>query len=612
VESTLHCSERCGSGDVPCVLESTEEIDTDNGVVLPGNRDRPSQRVPITEANWRKDLVIGLPAFKRPLLFVGVLVFALLPLASNYLVHHPDEQYYTAGGIAMLRSGDYLTPRDADGVPRFNKPILTYWLVTASYGLFGIDPLTSRLPFVLIGCGTLVLAYALARMLTHDERAATLAMLVLLSHPQFVLASLRSMTDIVLTFWMLLSAYGFLAILVRERRSNGAYLAAYVGAGAGVATKGLLPVAFVAFVFAFAALDRRRVPLRAFIHLPSMLLGLAVASGWFVLMWAIHGGDTVGVFAGDQVNRRLVVGTLQPLYMVPAILLGYFVTFLPWSVPAARLLARDSPTHHAVSEESRQARRFVISWAVLVAIVFGCAREPEEHYVLPVIPLLAVMLAEVLQHADPVRAWHLLRQSLVAVLGCVLLIGGVLAAVDLQLGFRADAATVILLVVALIVVLAAGTFALGWFEPATAQSLAMLALFPILFVALRPIALPDHGEQLSAQLVRLPRPEGAPLLFFGKFGTAGKLRVCAAGRFDVHRREHFDADVAARYATVILRDSDAVRLDSGAYEMHPGSLGYQRLEPWELLTAVAAGRLAAFLEEHRERFVIATRRGGDH
>ena len=72
----------------------------------------------------------------------------------------------------MRQTGDYMVPRHPDGSPRFEKPILTYWLVAASYALLGVSPLSSRLPFLVAGCGVLWLTYRLAELLFERRRVA--------------------------------------------------------------------------------------------------------------------------------------------------------------------------------------------------------------------------------------------------------------------------------------------------------------------------------------------------------------------------------------------------------------------------------------------------------
>ena len=102
----------------------------------------------------------------KPILLLVLLFFgALLPTLPEVARYHGDERYYTDAAITMVQSGDYLTPRYADGTERFKKPLLTYWILCASYKLFGISVFSSRLPFLLAGCGVLWLTWRLGRTL---------------------------------------------------------------------------------------------------------------------------------------------------------------------------------------------------------------------------------------------------------------------------------------------------------------------------------------------------------------------------------------------------------------------------------------------------------------
>src|SRR5262245_3890883 len=72
-----------------------------------------------------------------------LLTFAtgLFPFAADYLLYHPDERHYADAGIRMVQSGDFFTPRTAEGELRLRKPILPYWCVVAGFQTVGISPL---------------------------------------------------------------------------------------------------------------------------------------------------------------------------------------------------------------------------------------------------------------------------------------------------------------------------------------------------------------------------------------------------------------------------------------------------------------------------------------
>src|SRR5262249_1857224 len=130
-------------------------------------------------------------------------VVGLFPYADSFFQDFMDERLYTDSAILMRRTGDWLTPRWPDGTPRLQKPILTYWLTTSSYALLGTGPLTSRIPFMLVGALIIVVTYRMTLSLTGDRRRAVLAATITFSQHQLALGSIRSIPDVVLTLCML-------------------------------------------------------------------------------------------------------------------------------------------------------------------------------------------------------------------------------------------------------------------------------------------------------------------------------------------------------------------------------------------------------------------------
>jgi len=54
-----------------------------------------------------------------------------------------DEPAYAQAAREMLEGGDWVTPH-FNGRPRFDKPILFYWLISLSYRLFGVTEFAVR------------------------------------------------------------------------------------------------------------------------------------------------------------------------------------------------------------------------------------------------------------------------------------------------------------------------------------------------------------------------------------------------------------------------------------------------------------------------------------
>ena len=538
-----------------------------------------------------------------PVLAIAAFFAALLPLAGNYAVHHPDEQYYTAAAIQMARSGDYLTPRDERGAPRFQKPILAYWLLAASYRLFGVSPFTSRLPFLLAGCAILAVAYAMSRDLVPDPAAARLALLALVAEPQLVFAALRSMPDVLLTLGLTLSAWGFLAVIAAERRARVYLAMAYGGAALAFLGKGLLGLVFVGFAVGFAWTERGRAGLKALVSWPPMVGAALVATAWLLLAWHAPQGEGLRVFFGDQIARRFVDRASAPFIMIPAFLGSYVAGFLPWSGPAARMLARG-----ATADASRRRLRFFIAaWCVLLAALFGCAREPEEHYVLPAVPLLAVLLGDVMANAGAELRERCLRPSLGVSLACVLFLGASMMWAQMQVGASLGARLWLLALLVLAAIVGAAGLRRRRLDTATSLALLVLLVFPMLGAAMFPVALPEQGEQLAARLAALGIADRR-VLVVGPFGTAGKLRVAAGGALEVRRVDALDSNAIPENAAVVVPRELGPRLAENGYEIHAGSSGYRRLDVVQMLRAVGRGELGSFLAANRTELVIAVRR----
>ena len=87
----------------------------------------------------------------------GAPFVVLAAVALPYFIHlgtsslwDANEAFYAETPREMLESGDYLAPRFNHQL-RPQKPPLTYWLVLASYNLFGVSEFAVRLPGALAG-----------------------------------------------------------------------------------------------------------------------------------------------------------------------------------------------------------------------------------------------------------------------------------------------------------------------------------------------------------------------------------------------------------------------------------------------------------------------------
>jgi 4-amino-4-deoxy-L-arabinose transferase-like glycosyltransferase len=548
----------------------------------------------------------------RLLCLLVLFVAGLLPFSQSFFHWYTDERRYTNAAIIMVRSGDYATPRMFDGSPRLKKPVLPYWLVAASYRMFGIHLWAGRLPFILAGALVIALTYRIARALTGDPETAWLAAAIMFSHPQLILASIRSIPDVLLCLFMLLSACGILSLTALGQRTPVSCWAAYVGAGLAAASKGLLALVFLSFAWVFSRIDppARGVGTRApsIVHLPSMLVAVAVAGWWYAAMYHIHGTRLLQEFWGDQVAENMKHVMWQPFYRVPAYAALPLVSFLPWTLALAALVLRDRRALAAPDARGRWIQRFVLAWSLVIAVLFGLGEQVDPRYVLPAAPLLAILVADALQRAAPAIKARVLRYLLALVLT-------VLAALGFVLSWLASTASsggrplVVLASFLGVTAVLAITPRFHRLSPATAVALAVFLAFPMVELALRPIFEPDAGARVIAEeLDGVGADASHPVLLAGSDALAGEIRILTQGRLVIIPWSRIEPAPESWPEAMILPAEQARRLDLAGYRTREVSTGVLSLPPGALLRALFEGRVPELLEDRSQRFVVAVRR----
>ena len=173
----------------------------------------------------------------------AALVF--LPALGSAGIIDSSEGYYAEGAREMVESGDYITPH-LNYAPWYEKPVLTYWLMAASYKVFGVSEFAARFPAALSGILLTGFIFSLSRVFL-SRRAAFLAAMVLISQPLFVVVGHLSLTDMPFTLFVTVALGGLFSTV-----SGGPsfYLPlAYVALGLSLLSKGPLGLVIVLMVF---------------------------------------------------------------------------------------------------------------------------------------------------------------------------------------------------------------------------------------------------------------------------------------------------------------------------------------------------------------------------
>jgi 4-amino-4-deoxy-L-arabinose transferase-like glycosyltransferase len=191
---------------------------------------------------------------------------------------------------------------------------------------------------------------------------------------------------------------------------------------------------------------------------------------------------------------------------------------------------RDRRALPAPDARRRWIQRFVLAWSLAISVLFGLGEQVDPRYVLPAAPLLAILLADALQRADPALKARVLRVLLVLVLTVFATLGLALSwlAAAAPSGGRPLVALVSFLGVAAALAVAVRLHRLS---PATAVALAVFLAFPMVELSLRPIFEPDAGARVIAQELEGVRADASrPVLLAGSDALAGEIRILTQGR----------------------------------------------------------------------------------
>ncbi len=319
-----------------------------------------------------------------------------------------DEPRYAVSVREMRARGDWFLPT-FNGEPRYQKPILIYWLMGLGTALGGDNPFGARLISAIAGAGTVVLVWALGRKML-GPRGGRLAAIVLATAPIMIAESKLATTDATLALWLL----GCQACLWKlgQRPSRVAAVCFWVLLSLAALTKGPIGPALIvvsgllAWWWGWKPPSWRRLHWR--IGVPVFIL---LVAPWFVGITIASGGDFLRVAVGRQIVHR-VASDMEAHGGFP----GYYplisaLVFYPWSalIPAALVGA-------GLRRKSSPVLGFLLGWIIGPLVLLECFRTKLIHYYLPAFPACALLLAwgvlAIESEGVNIRRWPLGRLSI--------------------------------------------------------------------------------------------------------------------------------------------------------------------------------------------------------
>ena len=364
-----------------------------------GDREARSQRVRLAAIS--------------PIIWAGLWLILIGTALATRPILPVDETRYLAVAWEMWNSGDYLVPH-LNGQTYSHKPPLLFWLMNAGWAVFGPNDWWPRLVAPLFGLGCLLLTARTARWMWPEIKTIyQAAPVILLGCVFWTLFATLTMFDMILSFCTLLAINGLLGAW--RRNSGRGFVLFGLAIGLGFLAKG---PAILLTTLAPALL----APLWG-----NALGGGAWRQGWkqwyLKLLLALAGGLTIGLawaipagLAGGEEYRNAIfwgqtTGRMvdsfahsEPwwwyLVILPALILPWTIWPTAWrAVP--HLLKTAGPGVTTGMDDG--GLRFCLIWFVPAFVAFSAISGKQFHYLLPVFPALALMLARLMVEKEAAR-----------------------------------------------------------------------------------------------------------------------------------------------------------------------------------------------------------------
>jgi 4-amino-4-deoxy-L-arabinose transferase-like glycosyltransferase len=345
--------------------------------------------------------------------------FCLLAFLPGFFQVPPvdrDEARFAQSSKQMIESGEYVDIHFQDEV-RYKKPVGIYWLqvaaVKAGEALGVPDARTTiwlyRLPSLFGATGAVLLTYW-AALAFVSRRAALLSALMMASCVLLGVESRLAKTDAMLLFTSV-AAMGAMARVYLARRRHPDTPATWrepailwTAAAAGFMLKGPLIIMFMALAaLTLSILDRSARWLGALRPFTGIVWMLLLVLPWFVAIVAKSGTEFFTDAVGHDMLAKVTSG--QEAHGAPPGLyfLLFWITFWPGSI----LAGLAAPVVWKARREP--GARFLLAWLVPSWIVFEIVITKLPHYVLPLYPAIAILIAGILDQGALYRKRWLTR-----------------------------------------------------------------------------------------------------------------------------------------------------------------------------------------------------------
>lgn len=464
--------------------------------------------------------------FNYPVYLFLLFFLCLIPLSATLIQHYPDEWHYISSALLMMKSGDYLTPHNLisslwnfGGYLRLNKPIMSYWVIIAGFKIFGIHVFGLRIFFLLAGVLTMVVTAAMAQTIFKNREKTQFAVVILMTQLQFIFASIRAIPDILQLFFLTVSAYGLICLIIQPSyRSRYAWWYFYLGAAFAIESKGFIGLLFVVYSLVILwFLKKDAFKQNPISHGLAALTAIIIGSTWYIVMLSQHGHIFIRAFLFDQVTWRIHHAVWLPLTHIPLSACVLLLSVLPWGI-LAMIAAIRSPSNLLRSN----VYKYIGGWMLLLVILVGCGSNISPRYLLPLGPLLAILCTDIILEADWSYKWR--KYFFWVMLGLFTVIGLLSAVVTAQI-FSITLGIILLVIFLGISVAMVNSWA--------GSGILLFFIFIMPCIPLAILVLPSQAQQIVSSLNLLDPGNQLRINYIGPNRLVSNIRLLSPEKIDL-------------------------------------------------------------------------------
>jgi len=355
--------------------------------------------------------------FIQVLILAGLAYLFLMFGNGTLSLTNPDEVFYTQTAKEMVQHKTWMTPYLFDA-PQFEKPILLYWLMRVSIGVFGNTSFAARFPAAFFAILGAIALYLLTLIGFKNDKKAFITSLLLISSGFYIGLARSVFTDMIFSVLILFALLAFYWGYSYRVRKGWGIILFFTSSALAVLAKGPLGIIIplsVTSVFLFIKKDLKFLFCKH--SLWGLLVFLVLALPWYILMEVKYGvAFNREFFYNDHFVRVIKAEHLENdrWYFYPFTMVG---TVFPWSLFT---LAGIICLFKDIRRKADDFNIFLAIWISAVLLIFQFAHSKLTSYIFPLYPALIIVAGDFIYSSiflkNKIRLFYILSLVMSAII----------------------------------------------------------------------------------------------------------------------------------------------------------------------------------------------------